>query len=577
MESSSFQLDAKTIENNIKNLQQLLKEKNADYCYISSFDPFLNEYVPLEDCHRYYFTGFTGSTAEVLVPAEGKVQLFVDGRYHEQAPKEVDESLVEVVKAETAAATALKNSLKGEMIVAYEAIRTPLALSNHFKEKVQSTVVIDDELNKAVQFNTRSGLPAIHSIEPKVQITSVKDKLSRVFQDFGESTGIFLSALDDIAWITNCRGYQLPYLSSFYGRALVTRNVIYVFVDQDILIEDQLASHSSIKFILDNDFASAIKNLGLNLDKIYYDSKLLNAADFTILHDTFGSQIEERAGGLTPYKSIKDESEKELIRQSFINSSRAIADTINWVREQFKLGHEISELDVFNQTSAFYKKNGAVTQSFHTISGVGPNSSIIHFGSPSADIKVKDNDVILLDSGGYYDSGFATDKTRTFLATKEGAADPKLIEIFTLVMKGLLNAQSAVVPIGTSGKIIDEIARHPIKEGGYNYNHGTGHGVGIYVHEAGAGLTGAKDIPLLPGQVVSIEPGIYIPGFGGVRHENVVIVQKHPEKADHVFFEPLVFIEFDETLIDRSLFTKEEEALFDEYQELCREKGMTLN
>lgn len=578
---SQFQLTKEQIKGNIEALQALLNEQEIDYCYVSSFDPHLNEYVPLNDCHRYYFTGFTGSVAEVLVPKAGKVKLFVDGRYHEQAPKEVDESLIEVVKvpANKGPTTDLKESLKGENSIAYEANRTPLSLSSFFKSNQIKAVSLDKEIQSAVAFNSPKNLPKIFSIESKTDITSARDKVNRIYKDFNKGEGIFLSALDDIAWVSNCRGYQISNLSSFYSRGLLTRDKVFIFIEEGIQTDESVKEIEAVEFITTNDLQNSLNDLlsKLTLEKVYYDSRTINSNDYSIILNVLGNKFQEKSGGLTPYKSIKDEKEKELMRDSFLKSSKAVANTIKWVRNCMEKGTEISELDVYNKTTEFYQKEGAVEQSFNTISGVGPNSSIVHFSSPSADIKVKDDDVILLDSGGYYTSGFATDKTRTFLASNKATPDPKLVEIATLVMKGLINSQSLVLPNGSSSKAVDVAARKPIQDAGYDYSHGTGHGVGIYVHEDGIRFSPRSDLPLKPGQVVSIEPGLYIPGFGGVRHENVVIVQEHPEKTDHVFFEPLVFIEFDETIIDRSMLTKEELTLFDEYQELCREKGITVN
>jgi Xaa-Pro aminopeptidase len=146
-------------------------------------------------------------------------------------------------------------------------------------------------------------------------------------------------------------------------------------------------------------------------------------------------------------------------------------------------GEKLSELDFYHKTNEFYKNNGALDQSFNTIAAFGANSSIIHFSSPSADVPFKADELVLLDSGGYFESGYATDTTRAFLSG--GVATKKQKEVYTLVLKSLLQAQNAIFPDNTWGSVVDGVARQPLFKAGFNFNHGTGHGVGINVHEGG--------------------------------------------------------------------------------------------
>ena len=212
---------------------------------------------------------------------------------------------------------------------------------------------------------------------------------------------------------------------------------------------------------------------------LYYDEQTINAFDHATLLEVFGKErVRHRSGGLIPYMSIKDEKEIKLIQDSFARSNRAITHVLRWIRSSMANGEEISELDIYHKTTECYREQGAKGQSFDTISGVGPHSSIIHFSSPEDAVKVQKDDVILLDSGGYFAAGFATDTTRTILAHKGAKPKPKFVEIFTYALKGMLRLQNAVVREGTSGVELDAIARGPIRERGYDYAHGTGHGGG---------------------------------------------------------------------------------------------------
>jgi Xaa-Pro aminopeptidase len=234
-------------------------------------------------------------------------------------------------------------------------------------------------------------------------------------------------------------------------------------------------------------------------------------------------------------------------------------------------------LNYYNQADQFYAEVGSLEQSFKTIAAVGPNSSIIHFGSSSDSVVVKNDDLMLLDSGAYYEGGFATDTTRAFFANPHKAKpNAKQIEIYTLVLKGLINALTAVFKEGTRGMFVDTLARNPILRAGYDYAHGTGHGVGINVHEAGARFSSISVTPIKKGTVVSIEPGIYLPGFGGVRLENIIHVIDHPKYPGMLGFESLVYVGFDPSLIDFNLLSKEEIEYLKSYEAECDRRGTSF-
>jgi Xaa-Pro aminopeptidase len=242
----------------------------------------------------------------------------------------------------------------------------------------------------------------------------------------------------------------------------------------------------------------------------------------------------------------------------------------------FRNSQPVSEWDFYQQANQFYRDEGAKEQSFKTISAVGPHSSIMHFSSPSDEIIAQADDLMLLDSGGYYESGLATDCTRTFIADEKAEASEKQRLIYTLVLKGLVQAASSVVPKGTKGSVIDSLARAPLYKYGFDYNHGTGHGVGVHVHEPGTRLHLHSDQPLIAGHVLSIEPGIYIPGFGGVRLENIYVVKDHPDLEGFLYFESLVYLGFDHKLIEKDLLNEEELLFIQTYEKQCEERGRTF-
>jgi Xaa-Pro aminopeptidase len=580
----TFNLSNQTIKSNIQKLKKVMNERGLDAMYISSFDPFLNEYVPLQDNHRYYITGFTGSMAEVLVPLEGRVRLYVDGRYHEQADLEVDAAEVEVVKigADSATTLELAHDLKrfGINKLGYESDRTTLNYLKKLSDFLPETVAFSPgELAQHISFEAMGNLKEVFPVQREWRGRDTLEKTRSIFQN--DKQAMYMTALDSIAWITNCRGYHLPFLSVFYAKALVTREKVYVFVTPETPISDKARKETGIEWVT-LPFASLARELDrlqntLHLSEVWYDPGMLNSADFGMLVKIFGTErLKEKSGGFYDYQSIKEPVELRQIEASFRKADKAIFNTIKWVKDSLKNNKRITELDLYNETSVKYQEQGAVEQSFNTIAGVGANASIIHYGSPSDEVEIKDTDMILLDSGGYFEGGWATDTTRTFFGNSSKHPDPKLTEMYTLVLKGLLAVQTAVFPEGTKGMVLDGLARNAMRKKGYDYNHGTGHGVGINVHEPGVRISSVSTIPMKAGQVVSNEPGIYIPGLGGVRLENILYTEKHPDYPNMLRFVPLVYIGFDPALIDMNLLNSEEKLALEEYEAECLKRGTSL-
>jgi Xaa-Pro aminopeptidase len=265
------------------------------------------------------------------------------------------------------------------------------------------------------------------------------------------------------------------------------------------------------------------------------------------------------------YMAKKESKELDDFKNSFNKSDLAIWRTLDWARKNKTA--LISEINLKEKILNEFKVSGAWRESFHPICGFGANSAIIHYGQPSDKKTWDENEFLLLDSGAYYESGVATDTTRTLF---NGAPNEKAVLMYSLVLRGLIKAQMSVFAPGTLGSQVDMLAREPLLQFGKNYAHGTGHGIGVHVHEAGYLLNPMSTVGLFEGQVGSIEPGYYEEGWGGIRLENAVVVVKHPTFEDKLTFESLTYIPFEEDLIDRSLFTSKELEYLDQYQEKSR-------
>ncbi len=581
-------LSTQEIQKNIEKLKSFLRFNKLDSFYVSTYDIFLNEYVPLPDCHRYYVTNFTGSTAEVVVPLNGRAILFVDGRYYEQADLEVSTDLVEVIKCPYGVSIqgAMKSMIseRGLKHLGVEGDRIDLSLYKDFEAITKVRSFNNAELANIISFQEMNFNKTILELPLNLVGESTLSKCQRILKP-GEA--FFISALDSIAWITNLRRFEMPYQSTFRAKALATSERVYLLMENlegdisNLEVEVSLGQFCKLEVFLDqvHFYESSFKKLmgesEYKFEKVYYSDKSLNAADFQKLKNHFGeSKLINRSEGLVPFHAFKNPVELASMLSSFDRGDQAIFETICWTKEQVKNNKKITELDFYNKTNEFYKSKGALEQSFKTIAAFGSNSSIIHFSSPSAEVEFKADEFVLLDSGGYFESGYATDTTRSFLSG--GTASARQKEIYTTVLKSILHTQNAVFPEGSWGSLIDGLARQPVFKYGLNYNHGTGHGVGINVHEGGYRLSTTSSVPLKEHTVGSIEPGIYIPGFGGVRLENVAAVEKHPTIAGMLCFRPLVFVGFDFDLIDESLLTSQEIDWLEQYERECQKRGRSF-
>jgi Xaa-Pro aminopeptidase len=270
----------------------------------------------------------------------------------------------------------------------------------------------------------------------------------------------------------------------------------------------------------------------------------------------------------------KTQEEMNSIRKAFVRSSSAIAKTLRWGKSESQK-RKVSEVDLSQYLYESYAAEGAVALSFKTISGAGPNSAIIHYSTPSKEKFFEKGQLALLDSGAYYDEGFCTDCTRGFFVGSENGAQPEAWQkdIYTTTLKSAIQAFLKPVKGSLTGKQVDEVIRGEVKKAGYDYLHGTGHGVGIHVHEEGIRLSTLSIYPQSPFACVSVEPGIYLKDQGGVRIENIALLQ--PQGEDYQY-ENVVFVGYDWDLIDTAKLTEEEKVYLKSYEAQCKKMGTQL-
>lgn len=560
---------------NLQKVQNYLTTQNIDFLYLSSFDNFLSEYVPMEDSFRFFMTNFSGSVAEGLIPKEGKIKLYVDGRYHEQADKECNSEVIQVVKVPfgTSLFAAMKEDLSGDLSLGVLASRTPQS----FKENLDSIKVREVDEQKIfsdVGFHPHVFSGPLWEVPMEFTGRSVKERACEFLRD-GEYA--FINALDTLAWFSNLRGSHLPYQGTFRALGLATREKLFLFIEAEA--EGQGLSHVQAFASEDREVypLDKMKEVLFGLPKpksVVWDKGSCNIANYNMLKEIFGdSLVADEVGFHAHWQATKNQEEIEAFRRSFEKSDQAIYDSLVWLIEKTRAGKEVSELQFSDKSDEIYKSYGARTQSFKTIAGFGANGSIIHYSNPSSEKIYRAGENVLMDSGAIYDEGMPTDCTRTIVPA--GRPDPQQIKNYSLVLKGILKLMMTKFEVGTQGQVLDDLARSDLKAAGLNYAHGTGHGVGVNVHEAGYSIRPESVIPMQENLVGSVEPGCYVPGVGGIRLENVGHVKKN-ERTGKLYFDSFVHIGFWPDLIDRSLLTTKELEFLDAYEDQCEQKGRSF-
>lgn len=408
--------------------------------------------------------------------------------------------------------------------------------------------------------------------------SSADDKLKglRSLLKKKEAFGFVLSSLDEIAWLFNLRGSDVPFNPIFFAYAIVTLQTSTLFVNEDKLSDEIRAFLPRETQILpySNIFRSA-RSLATTNQKIFISSKGSWA-----LANALGSHVESMRSPIGDAKSIKNETEMVGMKECHVRDGAAL---VEYFYELSKLATSNSSIDEVDAATILEKKRAAkdhfVGLSFPTISSTGANGAIIHYKPEKETCAVIDwSKIYLCDSGAQYKDG-TTDITRTWHFQNPTSFEK---QAFTLVLKGHIAIATAVFPRGTTGYTLDTLARQHLWREGLDYFHGTSHGVGSYlnVHEPPIGI-GTRitfnEVPFSVGNVISNEPGFYLDGQFGIRIENIVtcvdVKTKHKFGGrEYLGFETISLAPLCLNLIDTSLLSQQEISWVNTYHALVLEQ-----
>ena len=568
-----------TSKEKVAALREEMQKNNVDAFIVYSADPHMSEYLPKEWQERAWLSGFLGSAGFVVVTKD-KAGLWTDGRYFTQAALELEGSGIDLFKDGMEGTPNYIDWIISEIPqsgkVAVNAVATSNAnwelLSQKLSNKNMS--LVDAPLLKEVW--KERGTPSKNPIytQPVERAgKSVTDKLSAIRQKMEdqEVTVHVISSLDDVAWTLNLRGSDVQSNPVFLGYIIITKNDAILFTDLEKLEVEarRQLDDSFVKMMPYEEFYNHLKTF--KKEKVLV-SPNSNQSIFETLKTDNQFLKAPVPGNLM--KAQKNETELEGFRTVMVRDGVAMVKFLYWLTHN--AGKEaMTEYSIGEKLLGFRAAGeNFVGESFGSIVGYKDNGAIMHYSAKREGSKEVTNDAsILVDSGGQYLEG-TTDITRTFAL---GNVSEDFKRNSTLVLQGLIRLSMVKFPKGTKGVHLDAIARLPLWMEGKDFNHGTGHGVGSFmnVHEGPHNIR--KDLnpqDLLPGMVCSNEPGYYLEGDYGIRHENLIAVKESEKTGSGTFyeFETLTFCPFFKDTIVKEILSEKEVAWLNQYHQTCEQK-----
>lgn len=545
-------------------IQSALVKHGVKALLVRSTDQYFNEYVPKHLSARAKLTGFDGSVGDAIITTKA-AHLFVDGRYSLQAKQQAKDFTIHVTdnaqSLESYWLKKLPELIKADDTLAYDSRTIDLTLFDRLSNVVaQQNALVDAKGETIINelMHTREDAQQtlkIFAIDEAICGMSSAEKIATIRASLAkDNIDAFLTVkLDDIAWLTNWRCYYFPFQSTLPAIACVFPTRILIGLKRGITYDARMVPEE-ITVVADDEFMQKVYEVLAKPNKILGIAPQETSKAHELALRESNIEIKRVHNPIAPLKAIKNEKELLHFRSAFKKADNAVYQTYNFIVESFEKGQTLTEADVDRSIREAFTCTGAQELSFRPICAGGKNGAIIHYGTPDHKEALHENSLFLLDTGAYYEGGYATDLTRTFLAGKKSAkALPWQKEMFTLVLKASIAGLSARIRRGTLGIALDALVRAPLFQRGLDFAHGTGHGVGINVHEFPPRIALTSFSELLPGHVFSIEPGLYFENVGGVRIENLATIVEDPEHPNFLRVLPLTFCPMDERLIENSM------------------------
>lgn len=556
------------VKERIEELRKLMKEHGIDLYIIPTSDYHQSEYVGEYFGARKYMSGFTGSAGTLIVGLD-EARLWVDGRYHIQAEKQTANTGITLMKMGLAGVDTINEYLEknADKTVGFDGRVMSYQEVLNMKNKVISNVDLVNEI-----WHDRPSIshePAF-IYDEKYCGESRGSKLQRLRKAMRDCNHHIITSLDDIVWLFNIRGNDVPCNPVVLSYALINQEDAYLYV-QDGVIDakiEAILKRDSIYIKNYNDIYDDVEKLTgkVLLDKQIVNYEICRRLNCEIVNGPNPTQL---------FKAIKNKTEIEATKFAHIKDGVAVTKFMYWLKTNVgKI--PMDEVSISDKLEEFRKaQKDFYDLSFDTICAYKENAALMHYkAEPGKCATVTNEGLLLIDSGGQYFDG-TTDITRTFVLGNISDIERR---DYTVALKALLRLQDARFIAGTTGPNLDLFAREMVYKYNLDYRCGTGHGVGHFlnVHEGPNGFR-PKDRPgsnamcaFEPGMITTDEPGIYIENSHGVRHENELLCvgTANNEYGQFLRFEPITMVPFDLDGLDLNLLSNHEIEQINEYHQL---------
>lgn len=571
------------IELRLARLRELMKREHLSAFIFPSTDAHQSEYVADHWRGREWISGFNGSAGTAVVTMKSAA-LWTDSRYFLAAEEQLEGTEYQLMRLKIEGTPTIAEWLGKEL----QDVQSPevgldgmVNSYNYVKDLSYSLrklggITLRTNLDPLEQiWENRPSLPAnpveIQSLEYAGE--TLVSKVARIRKSLRElhADGMLVSALDDIAWTLNLRGTDVHCNPVFVSYLLIESDKVSLFVD------DNKLSLEVKQYLQDNQVSLYKYNKVEKCLESYSEYNILLDGDETsyYLWKTVKCQeIVAAASPISAMKAVKNKAEIEGYRSVMLKDGVAMVKFLKWLKPAVEAGGQ-TEISIDEKLTSLRAEQKLFRDiSFDTIAGYAQHGAIVHYeATPETDVVLKPEGLILIDSGAQYQDG-TTDITRTIAL---GGVSEEMKHIYTLVLKAHIQLELVKFPDGASGTQLDAVGRECMWREGYNFLHGTGHGVGSYlcVHEGPHQIRMEwMPTPLRAGMTLTDEPGLYLAGKFGVRIENTVLISDYmsTEFGKFLQIEPLTLCPIDTTPIDVDMLLPEEIDWLNAYHHSVYEK-----
>lgn len=576
------------IRERLTQLRKKMEERSMDVYFIPTNDFHGSEYISDYFKTREFLSGFNGSAGSMVVTKK-EAGLWTDGRYFIQAENQLANTGITLYKSGQEGVPDVNQFISanvpeggvlgvdGRMVSEAwaEGMRRMLA-GRKAKLVLKEDLVGEIWLDRPALAHQKAWI-----LSEKYTGESRQSKLTRL-RRFLTARGdgqMILTSLDDIAWLLNIRGNDIPCNPVVLSYLIVGKEECRLFTGDNIfsVADRQELEQDGIVFCKYDEIYSYVHNFPAE-ERIFVDKRTVNA----ILVENFPENVKivDVLCPVVEWKAIKNPVEIRNEKEAHIWDGVAVTRFICWLKQNIDK-MPLTEMKAAEKLESFRKEaKNYLGPSFEPIAGYAEHGAIVHYSAtPETDARLMPENFLLLDTGGQYLEG-TTDITRTILLGGKATSEQK--KYYTAVLRGNLNLCGAKFMYGCSGVALDYAARQPLWEMGCDFNHGTGHGVGylLNVHEAPNAfrykiLKGpGQNVVLKEGMITSDEPGIYLAGKYGIRLENLILCVKREKNEFGQFmgFEPLTFVPFDRDAIDAEQMSPKELERLNDYHRQVYEK-----